>query len=176
MKRPRNVTTWRRAGRRTAGRGNTTAKWANVTGTSAAVAHSTRTIPRTTTGSERLRRIPTRTAQTASVVANAANQRLTERPGFRSQTARARVNSISATRKRPAIGVMAGPDGRRGVVVVGRFPSASVVLEAAQDDRRVRGADGARRDQDAVHPGGPAAPRHVVEVALRRRNVVVHGR
>src|SRR5262249_20179740 len=122
MKRPRNVTTWARAGRRAAGRGNTTAKWANVTGTSAAVAQSTRTTLSTTTGWVRLRRIPTRIAHAASVLANAANQRLTERPGFRSQTASARVSSISATRKRPAIGVMTRLGGSYEVVAVARLP------------------------------------------------------
>ena len=64
-----------------AGRGNTTAKWANVTGTSAAVAQSTRTTTRTTTGSPRLRRTPTSVPHTARVVANAANHRLTDAAG-----------------------------------------------------------------------------------------------
>ena len=107
MNRPRRVTTWARAGRRADGRGNTTAKWANVTGTSAAVAQSTRTTARTTTGSTRLRRMPTRVPHTARVVANAANHRFTARPGFRTQTTIASATSTSATRKRPTIGVMA---------------------------------------------------------------------
>jgi hypothetical protein len=104
--RPRNVTTWASAGRLADGRGNTTANWANVTGTSAAVAQSTRTTARTTTGSARLRRIPTSMPQTARVVAKAANHRLTDRRGFRIQTTTANAASIRATRNRPMIGVM----------------------------------------------------------------------
>ena len=86
MNRPRKVSIWASAGRRAAGRGNTTAKWVNVTGTSAATAKRTRTTPRTTTGSLRLRRTPTSVPHTARVVAKVANHRLTARAGFRSHT------------------------------------------------------------------------------------------
>ena len=107
MNRPRKLTTGVRRGRRPAGRGKTTAKWANVTGMSAAVAHRTRTTARTTTGSSRLRRMPTSVPHTASVVANAANHRLTERRGLRSQTTTPSAISIKATRNTPTMGVMA---------------------------------------------------------------------
>ena len=107
MNRPRKVSIWASAGRRAAGRGNTTAKWVNVTGTSAATAKRTRTTPRTTTGSLRLRRTPTSVPHTARVIAKVANHRLTARVGFRSHTTPASATSISATRKRPTMGVMA---------------------------------------------------------------------
>src|SRR5262249_9696115 len=174
MNRPRNVTTWASAGRRADGRGNTTANWANVTGTSAAVAQSTRTTARTTTGSARLRRIPTSMPHTASVVAKAANQRLTDRRGFRTQTTTANAASIKATKNRPTNGGMELADRTNRDAADGSRPL--VVFRTPQDDRRVRGADRARGHQDAVHSGGAPATGHVVEIALGGRNVVIHGR
>jgi len=102
--RPASVAPWTSAGLDRPGRGNTRAKWRKVTGMSAAVAQRTRTTMRITAGSPRLRRTPTSVPQTARAVANAANQRLTERRGLRASTSTARPTSISATAKRPRIG------------------------------------------------------------------------